>query len=322
MGENPYDTGVLQALAPDELGFVFPYLYPPVLAMLWRPLLAFSPESAHVSTVIVGALLALLNVGLIWRLARPSSRAAGWLVLFILAQVVCGPLISTLRLGQVNTLIATLVLSALLFERDGEPILTGLLLALAILLKVTAFVFLIDFVLRRRWQSLFATLFFAAGIVAASALWIGFEPWGWFVARTLEPLPFHPPMSVDGLLAALGRAAGFPRVLVVLVVIAGLTALLVRLGLRLPSLRNEYGSPVAGWSLLILFSLLAFPLTWHHHYYLAMLPFAYFIFRSDSGATRAPQWVWLVLAGVVLLRYPGVLHPLKPIGALIAFLLV
>ena len=321
-GLDPYDTEVIQELAPKRLGFVFPYLYPPLLAMMWRPLLALSPESAHDVTVFLSGLLAILNVGLIWRLARPSTRAAGWLVVFILAQLVCGPLISTLRLGQVNTLVVTLVLSALLFERDGEPILTGFLLALAILLKVTPFVFLVDFVLRRRWRSLFSTLFFTGGIAGATSLWTGVGPWIAFAKRTLEPLPFHPPMSLDGLLAAVGRSIGLPRPFVLIIVIAGLTVLLVRLAIRLPALREEYGSPVAGWCMLIFFSLLAFPLTWHHHYYLTLLPFAYFVFRADSGVTKASLAIWLFLAAAVLLRYPGDLHPIKPIAALIAFLLI
>jgi len=317
-GENPYDTAVLQRLAPDELGFVFPYLYPPVLALMWRPLLPLGPQGAHAVVVGVSMLLTILNAFLLWGLIRPSRHAGGWLIIFLLGLTVCGPLISSLRLGQVNVLLGTLVFGALVLERRDRSVGAGLLLALAVLIKITPLVFIIDFVVRGRWRSLLATLVFLAGLVGASALILGVEVWSAFARRVLEPLPFNPPISIRGLVEGVGSALGLPTMVTVSLVFLLVVALLARVARRLPQL----GAAVPSWGLLVLFSLLAFPLTWHHHYYLALLPYGYFTIRAVEEQPTWRGWLWVALAAAALLRYPGVLHPIKPVVTYIAAFLV
>jgi hypothetical protein len=284
----------------------------------------------------------MFNIALLWRLIRPSRNPAGWLVLFIIAHAACGPLVSTVRLGQVNILLGTLVFGALLFERDDEPVLAGFLLSLAILIKLTPLVFLVDFIVRGRWRTLLATLFFGTGLTMGSVLWIGIDPWLAFLGKATQPIPFNPLMSLNGLVGAVGTQLGFPPLLTIAVFLVVLSIVLLRLVWRLPQLTGrrpgtEDGpasvppaarraspreAPVASWGLLTLFSLLAFPLTWHHHYYLALLPFAFFTMRSFDRGWTSRGWVWLLLGVVVLLRYPGILHPIKPVASLLAIFLI
>lgn len=320
VGGNPYDTELLQDLAPDELGFIFPYVYPPVLAQLWRPLLALGPAGAHGVMMALGVLLSLIHGVLVWRLVRPTHHAGAWLLAFIGFHAVMGPLISTIRLGQVNLLLAVLVVGALHLERRDRPTGAAALLALAIAIKLTPVVVLLDPLLRRRWATLLRTAGFGLVLVLGSIALSGPEPWLAFVDRALDPLPFNPPISLRGLVDGLGTVAAFPRWLTGATFFAALTGILVRLAMRLPRVLDD--DPTASWSLLLLFGLLAFPLTWHHHYVSAILPLAYFTLRSGDGLVTARTWLWLLLMGAALLRYPGVLHPAKPLAAVLAIFLV
>ena len=100
------------------------------------------------------------------------------------------------------------------------------------------------------------------------------------------------------------------------VLITAAVAWMVR---RLPRL----GDAVSNWSFLALFSLLVSPLTWHHHYYLAVLPFGVgLVKRVDGGAPSRAVWLWAALAVATLLRYPGVLSPIKPVASFVALFLL
>jgi hypothetical protein len=317
-GENPYDTEALQAGAPPEAGFVFPYLYPPLVALLWRPLTPLGPESAHAAVVAGSTLLAVVNLALLWRLVRPPAYAGAWLLAFVALHAVCGPLVSTVRLGQINVALGTLVFGALLCERSDRSAGAGFLLALAILVKVTPFVFLVDLLVRGRWRTIAWCAASALALVASTIPVIGVGPWTAFFDRAFTPLPFNPPISLKGILDALGRAWAIPRGIQLGLVLAGLSVLLWRLLRRLPALGSETRDPVPAWAMLALVSLLAFPLTWHHHYYLALLPFGYFLPRAFERGGRH-RWLWTAAALAALLRYPGALHPLKPLAALVAY---
>lgn len=320
VGANPYDTELLQDLAPDHLGFIFPYVYPPVLAQLWRPLLGLGPIGAHATMMGLGVVLGILHGLLVWRLVRPATNPGAWLLLFIAVHAVMGPVISTIRLGQVNLLLSTLVVGALHLERRDRPTGAGLLLALAIAIKLTPVVVLLDLLLRRRWATLLRTAGFGLALVLGSIALSGIDPWLAFVDRALDPLPFNPPISLRGFVDGLGTVAALPRWLTGAIFFAALTGILVRLAMRVPRLLAP--DPTASWSVLILFGLLAFPLTWHHHYVSAILPLAYFTLRSGDGRITGRTWLWLLVAGAALLRYPGVFHAVKPLASMLGLVLV
>jgi len=326
-GLDPYDAATLRVLAPEGSPFIFPYLYPPILALLWSALTWLGPVTAHHSVMVLSTLLAGLNMVLLWRIIRPPRRQGTWLLAFIAFHLICGPVISTLRIGQVNIMLGSLVFGALLAEKRDKPLLAGFLLALSILVKITPFIFLIDLVIRGRWRSFAATCGWAVTMALLTLPWIGLGPWLSFMTRAREPLPFNPAISIKGIVSAFAGAASIPNFVALILVLAGITLLLWRLYRRLPVVLADYRDPAAGWSMLSLLSLLAFPLTWHHHYYIALLPFGYFVPRACATG-GAKRWVWVVAALLALLRYPnlqdllgfvGGLHVLRPIGGLIAF---
>jgi hypothetical protein len=328
-GLNPYDPEVLQALASPDHRPVYPYLYPPFIASIWRPLTSLDPDPAHLLWVAVQTVLAAANAALLWSLIRPRSHRGAWLLGFLALHAVCGPLVSTLRLGQINVLLGSLVFGALACERSGRATCAGILLSLSILTKLTPAIFLVDLFWRRRWRAILACGATTLVCVSSSILLDGPGVWASFLARAASPLPFNSPSSLGGAIEAVGRPIGLQRSTAGAISVAVLIAVGWRLLRNFPRLAHERDAPVPMWSALTLFGLLAFPLTWHHHYYMALLPFGCFVPRvAEREREREREreeftWdivLWSAVALAALLRYPGALHPLKPLSSVIALL--
>lgn len=318
--QDPYDARLIEGIAPADLRPIYPYLYPPVVALIWRPFTALHPRDAHDAFVIVSTLLAALNVFLLHRAAPSPRHARAWALALILFHAVCGPLISTLRLGQINVLVGSLVFGALCALRTGRQTPAGVLLALAMLVKITPAVFLVDLIARRQWRALTACAISIAAAGLATLPLIGVAPWASFAARVRRPLPFAPPMALGNVLESAARSLSLPPEVGASAAVGAIVGLVILAIRRMRGRWRAAADPAPCWGALVLLALLAFPLTWHHHYYLALLPFAYFLPRAVEGR---PPWiagVWIVACLAALLRYPGGWHPIKPIAALLALL--
>lgn len=314
-GVDPYDPQALKDQAPDELGHVFPYFYPPIFAQAWSPFLRLSPTDALGAWVAITSALALVNAALLWRLLPAPPYAGAWLLAFLGLHAVCGPLVSSVRLGQINVFLGTLVFAALLQERARRAAPAGALLAAAVLTKVTPVLYAFDLLSRRRLATLLSFVGVTGLMVGLSISASGVAPWRRFVEISLQPKPFNPVMSLHGLLTEVGSRAGFSPWLIQGLWGAGALALLAVVIVWLSRQTPQTVDPVRNWSVLTLFGLLASPLTWHHHYYLALLPFSYLVLREQPARLRA---VAVLLALLALLRYPGAFHFLKPLCALVA----
>jgi hypothetical protein len=317
-GLNPYEPRILRELGATVSSPVYPYLYPPVLAEVWRPLIRLGPDVSHQVLVLLSTLLAALNAILLWKVFPKPRRAGAWLISFVLLHAVCGPLVSSLRLGQINVLIGTCIFGALLLEKQDRPWKAGLLLAVAIVIKVIAIILLVDLVARRRGKTLLAVALGGCALILGSIAIFGLTPWVEFLSFVPKPLPIWPPLSLRQILSSAGRALGIANPSFWMLSIPLAAALGIALLPRLLRTWRRRGDPTEGWSLLLLYALMVSPMTWHHHYYLGLLPFGYFVLSATRPAGRAAA-VGLALAA--LLRYPAALHILKPIASAIAMYL-
>jgi hypothetical protein len=73
--------------------------------------------------------------------------------------------------------------------------------------------------------------------------------------------------------------------------------------------------------MLTLLSLLVSPLTWHHHYVFYTLPGFYLLACNWNRRNRTMVAVSALLTIMVLLRTPGSLRFLRPIGTFLTMLL-
>jgi hypothetical protein len=149
---GPGDRHVLALL----FGLPSPYLYPPLIGVLWRPVAAFLPfEPVIIAWWAVGmaSLLGFL-VWLLWRGGR--ATAAGCLVLLV-------PLAITAWSGNVSTFIAIAIVGAWLLLQSGHDRAAGAIIGFTTVLKLSP-VFLGWWLLvTRRWNAL------AAGVAVGLA---------------------------------------------------------------------------------------------------------------------------------------------------------
>jgi hypothetical protein len=162
--EQPLELYHVQA--PRSASYTF--IYPPVFAVLIRPLSAL-PLSASVA-VWFG-----LNVGLTlhaaWLLARalaPPGKRRRFLTWTLLLGIPYA--VENILLGQVHAVILYLMVRAFLLVRAGRPLGGATWLAVATAIKLVPAIFGLYFVLRRQWRAVFTFVlsiaFFSTAIPA------------------------------------------------------------------------------------------------------------------------------------------------------------
>lgn len=145
------------------IGLGLPFTYPPLSAIVFSPFAWMSFDAASVA--ITCTTLALLVVATVLVLTRlevwgPSSTWTGvtsepawlrrtWLALVIVAvaMIYLEPIRANFDFGQINVVLMTLVIADCIPRRTPWP--RGILVGLAIALKLTPAVFLLYFLLRR-----------------------------------------------------------------------------------------------------------------------------------------------------------------------------
>lgn len=163
-----FHTAGARALRGESLYRVedgrFPFKYAPVVGLLLAPVGALPLRAAKAAWVLASALAVFLFFREAARLAAPVPTAPlHWFALLLLLPYVW----HLFSLGQIDGfLLAAAALSERLAER--RPILSGLLLALAVLTKPPYLVFLVVAALARQWPRLLALFGWLLALTAAA----------------------------------------------------------------------------------------------------------------------------------------------------------
>jgi alpha-1,2-mannosyltransferase len=287
-GSSLYTTPML-----DHLGFT----YPPFAALLLAPL-AWVP--LYVDEL---AVLGLNVVLLVWILRRTlmltsrkdaagrptgvvASRAVAWSQAAGLAAAALWlePISVTLGYGQINLLITALVVFDL--ARPDEARTKGFAVGVAAAIKLTPLLFIAYLLLsRRRRAAGVAAITFIASIVLsfvvdtrdASAYWFHTIFQTGRIGNASDPAN----QSLHGAIARLTGSAqlsGGWELLIVAITVCGL-ALAVAAGRR--------GDEAAGFSLAAVSALLASPISWSHHWTLAVPALVLLARRAYEQRSRA-----------------------------------
>ena len=157
LGQSPYQLDQLQALS-DAAGlndYVYPYLYPPILAMAFKPLLLFPPQLISSVYLLYNSLALMLCVVLLFGLAQKEIAAIPEKQCLLIAffAVFMLPLHVNLTMGQINITVLLLLIASFYFCYEKTlPILAGACLAAAVLIKITPLGFIVFFMLDRRYK--------------------------------------------------------------------------------------------------------------------------------------------------------------------------
>ena len=314
-GDSPYDPIAAARLAEASgVAQYSPYIYPPLLALMLRPLAALPYSAAAAIWFVMSAAALLAALWLLRPVAGLPWRTYRWLMA---AAFFLPPVHHTLQHGQINHVLLLLVaggavggagsaawvgLAAALkvfpATLGGAYISSGRITALAMAIAGGAFTTLAAWFVAPA-----ASLEFVARVLPQLAADRRLAPNNQSIyavmARWFEPLPFVTPI-VDAPDA--GRLAASAIALAVV-------AITIRALVVVRMVKGEM-IDISRLSLVLAATLIVSPLTWDHYYVLLLLPAAG-LYRSSSD-DRSVRTLWL--AGVVLLlshRYWPLMFAMK-----------
>ena len=276
--------------------FGLPFTYTPFAALLFVPLALTGPAAP--ALMLVGSLAALARVAVLlgraladaWSL-DPVACSAGLLGLMLMSE----PVTATLRFGQINALVLWLVVEAFGARRASAPWIIGLAAAI----KLTPLAFVPLMFGARRWRDgLFSVFAFLATIALG---WI-VQPseaaryWSTLAvdARRVGGVAFVSNQSINGMLWRLQGPGGNRLAWAASSFVVGLVCYLV--GMR--ALRR--GEWILAVGSVGLFSLLASPISWSHHWVLLTpMLVALGLRRSRTAMALAALGTVLLIRGVI-----------------------
>ncbi|HET6501460.1 MAG TPA: glycosyltransferase 87 family protein [Amycolatopsis sp.] len=262
---------IYHQLPVSAIGGALPYTYPPSSAMLFVPL-ALVPTWLGYPLLTALSAFALIPLTTAYRAAAPELRTLlgkPWLVVAAAIAMLFGhPVANTIYWGQINVLLMTMVALDILSPAPRWP--RGLLIGLAAAIKLTPAGFALIFLLRRDHRSLVTSI---VSFVAASAIAFVCMPsdslFYWtnrmFNATSLR---IGGPLANESLFASLQKLGltGTPLTVldaVLAVAIIAATWFGTRRALADGDLVMALGANAAG-------VLLLSPISWSHHWVLAL----------------------------------------------------
>ncbi len=257
--------------AMTEAPQLLPFTYPPFAAFLGVPL-ALLPFG------VVGWLWTALQVvattAITWYAARRLlGRAGAWLPLALAGLTApmlwLHPVDDGIRFGQVN---AFLVLACVMDLVEPRPRLArrlprGVLIGLAMAVKLTPGVFVVHFLVTRRWREAATAVGAAALATGLAAVVLPGTSWTFWTSALRDPARLGPNagtanQSVRGFLLRLGPE-GLPGTVLWLAVVA----VIAWFGFRLAAERHRAGDPVGELAVVGIVACLVSPVSWVHHYH-------------------------------------------------------
>ena len=251
-------------------GLDLPFTYPPLSAIVFSPLALVSLPVASVAiTALTLTLLVVSTQIVLNRLAVWPGRS-WWLAVAIVAVSVTAlePIRANFAFGQINVVLMTLVIADCVPRRTPWP--RGVLLGVAIALKLTPAVFLLYFVLSRDGRAALRAVvsFLAATLVGFALAWRdSCEYWTATVRHTerIGNATLNTNQNAAGALARLELGESTHFVLWTL-------ACLGALALTVWAVRRALAAaePTLALVLVALFGLVVSPVSWSHHWVWAL----------------------------------------------------
>lgn len=348
-----HDHNALRALTSQGVaGFV----NIPVVAYLFAPFGIFGRHVAIALFTLTGLGFTVGSWFLLLRMLRLELKARWLLTLLFLAS---GPLMNTIKLGNVSAMILFALIAGLMLIRAGRSGAAGAVLGVAAVIKLPLILIALFFIFRRDWRGVAG--FSAVGVMTA-LLSLALFGWSdnlhWFQACVVEFtqswLPSFNVQSISGFLLRLDANARLsewvpqmptPGQKLVAHIFTGLIFLVAALAcVRLPAKMDASNEIDASsrrdlqYLLVICLCLVSSPLTWSHYYLWLLVPTAFLLegrlplFNSQTArrvgwvaiALVAPLvgWPWSIPNSLLMTVYRTIIMSHLFLGGLIWFGLI
>ncbi|HMZ14649.1 MAG: glycosyltransferase 87 family protein [Mycobacterium sp.] len=265
-----------------QAGADLPFTYPPLSAILFAPFALLSlPAASAAITALTLVLLVVSTVIVLTRLdvcagpgwagvtREPAWVRCCWVAMALIAPAVVylEPIRSNFDFGQVNVVLMTLVLADTVPRRIPWP--RGVLLGLAIALKLTPAVFLVYFAVRRDGRAVAVALASFAGATLLGFLLAWRDSWEYWTTtiRDTDRIGNATLNTNQNIAAALARLGLSDNVHFLLWAAACLAVLAVTVWATRRLLRSGGDSgPVLALICVAMFGLAVSPVSWSHHW--------------------------------------------------------
>ena len=296
-GAHAWDGDLFRVTLPtDHLGFT----YPPFSALLFAP---FAHLPLHVCEIAfawvnLAAVCALVAVCLRAVCRSLETRTVWWWALALLLPVAMfDPVRQTVLLGQVNIILALMVVADMTLDL---PVPRGVLVGLAAAIKVTPIILIPYLLLTRQGRAGVRALvtFCAAGLLATAVN--ASTSWAYWTHDVRDPQRAGNLLWIgnQGLAAAFERVAertlATPATFLLVVVVAGA-------GVALGALAYRRSSPILGFLVVEATESLANPVSWSHHFIWVVLLVAWLALAEDRP--RYGEW-WALAVAVLFWAAP------------------
>lgn len=262
-----------------QAGLDLPFTYPPLAAAAFSPFAVLSLPAASAAITLTTLVLLIVSTHIVltrlqvWQhssLRAPAWARRGWLAAALAAPAVAfvEPIRANFEFGQINVVLMTLVIADCVPRRTPWP--RGLLLGLAIAVKLTPAVFLLYFLLRRDVRALLVT---TASAVAATLLGFALawrDSWVYWTETLRDTdrigsASLNTNQNISGMLARLGAGedARFALWVLLCFAVLGLTVWSV---LRLLRAGPDGDEAVLAVICVAMFGLVVSPVSWSHHW--------------------------------------------------------
>jgi alpha-1,2-mannosyltransferase len=276
----------------DDLGFT----YPPFSALLFAPFAHFPLRACEVvfSWVNLAALFGMIVVSLRAVCTALDKRTVLWWGLaLVLPVLLFDPVRQTFLLGQVNIILALMIVADLTMDL---PLPRGILVGLAAAIKVTPVILIPYLFLSRQGRAgARAIASFAAAAVLATAVNAS-TSWSYWTHYIRDPqrAGMLSWIGNQGVLGAtermLGHTVTTPTTFVIVLTVGAL-------GLMIAAGASRRSSPVLGLLVVEATESLASPVSWSHHFIWMVLLVGWLALAED----RPRYGEWCALAVAVLL---------------------
>lgn len=262
-----------------QAGLDLPFTYPPLAAAAFSPFAVLSLPAASAAITLTTLVLLIVSTHIVltrlqvWQqsaLRAPAWARRGWLAAALVAPAVAfvEPIRANFEFGQINVVLMTLVIADCVPRRTPWP--RGLLLGLAIAVKLTPAVFLLYFLLRRDMRALLVTTASAVGATLLGFALAWHDSWVYWTETLRDTdrigsATLNTNQNISGMLARLGAGedARFALWALLCCVVLGVTVWTV---LRLLRAGPDGDDAVLAVVCVAMFGLVVSPVSWSHHW--------------------------------------------------------
>ncbi len=291
-GQHAWTNDLFGVTLPkDGLGFT----YPPFSALLFAPI-------AHAPLVVAEVAFSLVNLASVFALVAVCLRAVcnqmdrrtimWWALVLLVPVVMLDPVRQTFLLGQVNIILALMVVADMTLDL---PIPRGILVGLAAAIKVTPIILIPYLLLTRQGRAgMRAAATFCAAALLATAVNYS-TSWAYWTHYIRDPqrAGMLSWIGNQGVLGALERMIGHtvstPTTFVIVLTVAGI-------GLVVAAAAYRRSSAILGLLVVEATESLASPVSWSHHFIWVVLLVAWLALAPDRP--RYGEWLALGVAAL------------------------